>query len=79
MTAKEMFEELNFKYLETDFSIDYIYMGTKTDYICEISFYLTLKEYMVIVNDEFAAVDMQLNKAIQKQIEELGWIEDGRL
>ena len=74
MTAKELFEDLGFKGIETDYSLIYRYMSTKIDYQCEIYFYLTTKEYVVGVGDECISIDTKLHKAIQKQLEELGWL-----
>ena len=74
MSAKEMFEKLGFNGIETDYSLIYRYMGTKANYQCELYFYLTLKEYVVGVDDECISIDMRLHKAINKQLEELGWL-----
>ena len=76
MTARELFEELGFKGVDTDYSLIYRYMGTKIDYECEVYFYLTIKEYVVAVGDECISVDMKLHKAIHTQLEELGWLEE---
>ena len=74
MTARELFKELGFKGVDTDYSLIYRYMGTKDDYQCEIYFYLTIKEYVVGVDDECTSINMRLHKAINKQLEELGWL-----
>lgn len=69
-SAKELFEELGFKGIESDYSLIYRYMGTEID--CEVHFYLTTKEYEYTV--ENYVINMKLHKAIHKQCEELGWL-----
>ena len=73
MSARELFEELGFKGIETEYSLIYRYMGTEIDYDCEIYFYLEIKEYEYMT-DGFTTVNMKLHKAIHKQLEELGWL-----
>lgn len=82
MTAQEMFEELGYKYTRKCYSMycDLI-VYTNTYYVSkeckiEVSFDLTLKEYSVIENYRSALIDTKLHKAITKQIEELGWLDD---
>lgn len=73
-SAKELFEELGFKGIETEYSLIYRYMGTEIDYDCEIYFYLECKEYEFTDECTSTTVNMKLHKAITKQCEELGWL-----
>ena len=71
MTAKEMFEKLGFEYKKSDFSITYYKEFRDYDdetYILDIDFRLFEKK----ISNDFS-IDMDLLKAINKQIEELGW------
>jgi hypothetical protein len=74
ITAKEMFEELGYTvnlYLQ-DISIEYNNISTGQ----QICFWKILKEfskYGITYNDEDKAITLDELKAIQKQIEELGW------
>ncbi len=82
MKAKDMFKELGYHcvYKNYEYYIDY---SKSFDPIEEdgimIQFQLVEKQYRIysygIIRDEIIAIDMQLNKAIQKQIEELGWLD----
>lgn len=66
MTAKEMFEELGY---EEDFHIAYIkYHNSEEDK------YIWFNKFSRTVEIEFD-IDMTLLKAINKQVEELGWNE----
>lgn len=75
-TADEMFEELGFKKdIGEEFGI-IRYKHIKKD--CYIRFYLEGKAYdtnSVVYNDIFPfEIDMNLEKAIIKKCQELGWI-----
>lgn len=87
MSAKEMFEELGYKFISygDDEIINYqkeIYQNTIYE---DIIFNLKNKDYLLlrfenivrlgIMKKEYncVIVDMKLNKAIQQQIKELGW------
>lgn len=70
-SAKEMFEELGFEYKKSDFSITYYKEFRDYDdecYILDIAFRLFEQE----ISTDFS-IDMRLLKAINKQVEELGW------
>ena len=72
MTAKEMFEELGFNYFEYDNQIAYEQeiRGYDDDtYYVGITFDLKYKD----IKDTYSEIDMKLLKAINKQVEELGW------
>ena len=72
MTAKEMFEELGY---EQEMKNNVIYYFKKihipkSDIVYSINFIVEKKEIFISKN-----IDMQELKAINKQIEELGWYE----
>lgn len=78
MSARERFEELGYKYSEDDYFISYI--GNED--IKPVQYQIVFsKEYnsfelMPTLNGKehyFTRIDMNLLKAINKQIEELGW------
>lgn len=71
MTAKEMFEKLGYEYRKSDFSITYYKEFRDYDdetYILDIDFRLFEKK----ISSDFD-INMDLLKAINKQVEELGW------
>ena len=80
MTAKEMFEELGYKLVYRDkFYIDYSLDDEPIgNWGVIIQFMRKEKIYRIYsygeIRDEIINVNMELNKAIQKQIEELGWL-----
>ena len=78
MTAKEMFEELGYSLVENSLGLKYqklvvdmlwvIYFDTKFKYLTTS-----------LINDEYETyhvLDMNELKAINKQCEELGWLEE---
>ena len=70
-SAREMFEELGFEHRKSDFSITYYKEFRDYDdetYILDIDFRLFEKK----ISSDFS-IDTRLLKAINKQIEELGW------
>lgn len=83
MNAKEMFEELGFTYNECYYhhELDSIIYKRTEKRATQIEFMLDRKMYKVFFEvsdiDTYellpSAVDMELHKAINKQIEELGW------
>lgn len=75
MTAKEMFEELGYEYKEDDLSIDY----QNFDDYQQISFLKLPKVYQALegCDGEAMGISIKLDNAIQKQIEELGWNNEG--
>lgn len=71
MTAKEMFEELGFVYTETPYHISYTYeIRDCSDDYWEIGICFKKDEKEI-----FSEIDITLDilKAINKQVEELGW------
>jgi hypothetical protein len=80
MSAREMFEELGFKDVkETKTFIEYKTIKSFCGYE-RVKFDLTLKRFVYDAktgqgNLAIRQINMPIYKAIQKQIEELGWIE----
>ena len=78
MSAREMFEKLDFKYeLKDDFCIRYVYKGIREKVV---TFYLRDKDFSCSLyhddkTDGGGMIDIELFKAIQQQILELGWEE----
>ena len=78
MTAKEMFEELGYKYCEDDGFIDYKKEKRKLIEPDYISFDRLEREIFILNSSKSSkgtTIDMSLLKAINKQVEELGWNE----
>lgn len=79
MEAKEMFEELGFKYKKYKYEEIMCYKtygpgGNAGMTYLSLTFQTEHKH--IIVQDidlNYAIIDMKLNKAIQQQIKELGW------
>ena len=76
MTAKEMFEELGWEYRyvkEKDLHL-ITYLDIKRTYRI-IDFYLDMKDYECYTNDQkpMKTINKKVLKAIDKQLEELGW------
>lgn len=80
-TAIEMFEELGYKYDLID-EENFVYAINYQNYTLCVAFDKKYKCYSLYKMsggfpafscEPFGFVDMKLNKAIQKQIEELGW------
>ena len=76
MTAKEMFRELGYKYLEPTLHKEsyFYYNNFSEDNL--IIFYLEEKEILTSHNCESLTMDIKTFKAIHKQLEELGWLDD---
>lgn len=76
--AKEMFEELGYKYSEDDYFISYIEHNDSKPVKYQIIFSKEYKcvEIIFVMFDKphyFTRINIDLLKAINKQIEELGW------
>ena len=77
MSAREMFESLGFKRIDSDYLIEYVIEDNF--YKKQIKFWLDDKMFYnnLIYDNEVqkgsCSVKINLFKAIQKQIEELGW------
>lgn len=88
-SAKEMFEELGYKFLGgSDYIAIKYYKQEKqgkyySSYDIDITFYSTRKTVSVVANEyskksyklAIMDIDMKLLQAINKQVEELGWDE----
>ena len=72
-TAEDYFKELNFtKKVHENFN-SIIYYSNTNEWLA-IAFYLDTHEVKLINNeDKYITIDMDLNRAIQMQILELGW------
>ena len=75
MSAKEMFEELGYKIIVND--DDWIIYENNEEFTKKITFSKLNKQYWCgryfIPDYLYLVINIRLNKAIQKQIEELGW------
>jgi hypothetical protein len=82
MSAKEMFEEIGFKYIrETRTFIEYTNSNTYSGKE-RIKFDYTLKRFVYDArtgqgNLAVRQINMPIFKAIQQQIKELGWADGG--
>lgn len=82
MSAKEMFKKWGYKQIKSLYHGKLDEISYEADkYATCIRFRLFNKSYQTYYKDEegnenVANVDMQLNKAIQQQIKELGWESD---
>lgn len=78
MSAKEMFEELGYEYKESYFNnkLDRIIITDDYKYSTHIIFAIENQSIKATFkNDQAGWVSMKLLKAINKQVEELGWEE----
>lgn len=78
MKAKELFEELGYRYSEDDYFI--VYIGNEdikpVEYQIVFSKEYNSLELMPTINGKehyFTRIDKKLLKAINRQVEELGW------
>lgn len=74
MTAREMFEELGYQRNVENEKIIYIIETKGSFYYQEIIFNLVKKIIVIDGNFLEVAIENNLLKAINKQVEELGWI-----
>jgi hypothetical protein len=77
MTAKKMFEKLGYKYEKRENEILY-YTCTKEKMYEYILFFLDIKEFIKdnedgVIGQYSLEINMKELKAINKQVEELGW------
>ncbi len=80
-SARELFEELGYRYSEDDYFISYIGNENIAPVQYQIVFSKEYKsiELIPIINGKehyFTRVDMKLLQAINKQVNELGWLGD---
>ena len=72
-----MFEELGYTCEKSNGEITYVYhFANQRTYSCRISFYLSLEKYSATETLCGLFIDVSLHKAITKQMEELGWLEE---
>lgn len=81
MTATEMFEELGYKCITFNFNgirETIKFYKPNNNYSSNVIFDLTNKMFRVYCSEDDGAgyVDMKLLKTINKQIEELGWLDE---
>lgn len=76
MNAKEMFEELGYQRNEENEKIIYLIETKGSFYYQEIIFNLLQKVIVIDGNFLEVAIETNLLKAIDKQANELGWIEE---
>lgn len=76
MTAGEMFEKLGYKRNVENKKIIYFLELEGTFYYDEITFDLLEKEILIDTNFEVTSIGDYLLKAIDKQAEELGWLDE---
>ena len=70
-----MFEELGYTCEKSIGEIAYVYrLANQRTYSRRVNFYLSLEEYSATEALCGLFINVKLNKAIQKQLEELGWI-----
>lgn len=74
LSAKEMFEELGYVKMQDHFYTINYWKGRNETIYSHIDFDLNNKTVIAIWWDENQEIDMPTFKAIQKQLEELGWI-----
>ena len=74
MSAKEMFEELNYEYFNNGLRITY---QNYTISECKIIEFDLKKRTMLLADDSEEVVMLNIKelKAINKQVEELGWLD----
>ena len=76
MSAKEMFEKLGYQRNVENKKIIYFLELEGTFYYDEITFDLLEKEILIDTNFEVMSIGDYLLKAIDKQAEELGWLDE---
>lgn len=76
MNAREMFEKLEYKRNLDSKKLIYTKALKGTYHCFEITFDLTEKEVELYDDHEAYEINIALLKAIFKQVEELGWLEE---
>ena len=76
MTAKEMFEKIEYKVIQDDYDLLYQRkLGENRHYI--IAFYKNCRQFAFYEKETDLVIGIDIDiefKAIEKQIEELGWL-----
>lgn len=74
MTAREMFENLGYRYIETLISI--LYINDSDDEYKTVEFYFSGLTIEIVDNrDDSCKIDLELFDAIEQQIKELRYVE----
>ena len=73
-TAREMIEELGYESSADDYYIECSYDDKNEGYWKRISFDLREKTFDAVDTYDAMNIDIPTFKAIQKQLEELGWL-----
>ena len=73
MNAKDMFERLGYKQVNNDFN----YLIYDLNGVFKLKFYKP-RQYIKIevIEDIYNTLDVEELQAINKQVEELGWLDD---
>lgn len=74
MTAREIFEKLGYRYIETLISI--LYINDSDDEYKTVEFYFSGLMIEIVDNhDDSCKIDLELFDAIEQQIKELRYVE----
>lgn len=76
MKAKEMFEELGYKERKEEFKDDKIFAITFADYKNGNWIKITKETIEVVKNRTNGYLSVSILPAINKQVEELGWLDE---
>lgn len=80
MSAKEMFEELGYVYSKDEEGIYYLKYFIETNCYMKIEFIFELKDIFIYLENNasnvYTSICLQELRAINKQVEELGWLGD---
>ena len=73
MSAKEMFEKLGYKQVNNDIN----YLIYDLDGVFKLKFYKPQQDIEIeVIEDIYNTLDVEELKAINKQAEELGWLDE---
>ena len=73
MSAKEMFEKLGYKQVNNDIN----YLIYDLDGVFKLKFYKPQQDIEIeVIEDTYNTLDVEELQAINKQVEELGWLDD---
>lgn len=72
MSAKEMFEKLGYKQVNNDIN----YLIYDLDGVFKLKFYKPQQDIEIeVIEDTYNTLDVEELQAINKQVEELGWLD----
>lgn len=73
MSAKEMFEKLGYKQVNNDIN----YLIYDLDGVFKLKFYKPQQDIEIeVIEDTYNTLDVEELQAINKQVEELGWLDE---